>query len=82
MSVYTIVFAGSVPAGGLFAGAIASTWSVPVSLLVGALLTLTVGLGGLAWLRRIRATERRERPVTPEIAVAASGDPLRIARRQ
>lgn len=82
MSVYTTVFAGSVPAGGLFAGAIASTWGVGVAFLVGAVLTLGVGLGGFAWLRRIRRADRRARPVTPEMAVAASGDRMRIARRQ
>ena len=36
MSVYTTVFAGSVPLGGLLMGAIASAWSVPMALMVGA----------------------------------------------
>jgi hypothetical protein len=82
MSVYTTTFAGSVPAGGLFAGAIASTWGVPASLAAGAVPTLLVGLVAFAWLRRLRRAERRERPVSPERAVAASADPLRMARRQ
>lgn len=82
MSVYTTVFAGSVPAGGLFAGAIASGWGVGAAFLVGAVLTLAVGFTSLAWLRRIRRADRRERAVSPEVAVAASGDPLRVARRQ
>ena len=37
MSLYTTVFAGSVPAGGLLMGWIASAWGVPPSLLVGAI---------------------------------------------
>ena len=82
MSVYTTVFAGSVPVGGLFAGAIASGWGVGVAFLVGAVLTLAVGFASLVWLRRIRRADRRERAVSPEVAVAASGDPLRVARRQ
>ena len=83
MAVYTTVFAGSVPAGGLISGAIASRWGVPTSLIVGAALTLAVGLGGLAWLRRIRRVQRAERPVKAEIAIGASGDTqLTAARRQ
>jgi MFS family permease len=83
MSVYTTLFAGSVPAGGLFAGAIASGWGVGVAFLAGAVLTLAVGVGGLVWLRRIRRSERRERRVTPEIAAGASGEvQLGIARRR
>jgi MFS family permease len=61
MSVYTTVFAGSVPAGGLLMGAIASSWSVPAALLVGALATTVIGIGGWFWLRRIEA--RTPRPV-------------------
>jgi MFS family permease len=59
MSVYTTVFSGSVPAGGLLMGAIASQWSVPAALMIGALLSLVCGLGGWLWLRRIRAPGRR-----------------------
>ena len=56
MSVYTTVFAGSVPVGGLVMGAIASAWGVPLALMIGALLTLAVGIGGWFWLGRIRAS--------------------------
>ena len=58
MGVYTTVFAGSVPVGGLLMGAVASALSVPIALFVGALLTLAVGIGGWFWLRRIRASGR------------------------
>jgi len=58
MSFYTTIFAGSVPLGGLLMGAIASLWGVPLALLIGALLTLAVGIGGWFWLRRIHAADR------------------------
>ena len=58
MSFYTTIFAGSVPLGGLLMGAIASLWGVPLALLIGALLTLAVGIGGWFWLRRIHASDR------------------------
>jgi MFS family permease len=72
MSVYTTVFAGSVPAGGLLMGAIASAWSVPLSLMIGALLSLAVGIGGWAWLRRIRAADQPLR--APRGATLATAD--------
>jgi MFS family permease len=72
MSVYTTVFAGSVPAGGLLMGAIASAWSVPLSLMIGALLSLAVGIGGWTWLRRIRGADLPARP--PRGATLATAD--------
>jgi MFS family permease len=70
MSVYTTVFAGSVPAGGLLMGAVASAWGVPLALFVGAVATTAVGAAGWLWLRRIDATSprvaRAERPARPE----------------
>jgi MFS family permease len=90
MSLYTTVFAGSVPAGGLLMGWIASTWGVSVALLVGALLSLAVGLVAWPWYLRIRRglrAERMERANRPDVAAgAASGaapDPrLTVARRR
>jgi predicted permease len=61
MSFYTTIFAGSVPAGGLLMGALASAGGVAVSIFVGAVLTLVVGIGGWIWLRRIRAADRPPR---------------------
>jgi MFS family permease len=82
MSVYTTVFAGSVPAGGLLMGAIASTWGVPFALMVGAILSLVVGIGAWAWLRRIRGAER-SRVIDARVAAAASGETqLTVARRR
>ena len=71
MSVYTTVFSGSVPAGGLLMGAIASAWGVPLALLVGGVLSLVCGAGAWVWLRRIRPVERTVR--RPSIASADIG---------
>ena len=56
MSVYTTVFAGSTPIGGLLAGTLASAYGVPFSIAFGGAGSLVVGLAGYAWLRRVRAT--------------------------
>lgn len=83
MSVYTTVFAGSVPAGGLLMGAIASIWGVPLALLVGGVLSLAVGVGAWVWLGRIRGAQRAARTVEPLVAVGAAGEsPLSVARRR
>jgi len=53
MSVYTTVFAGSVPIGGIAAGALASAVGVPMTLAISGLLSLAVGAGAFVWWRRI-----------------------------
>jgi MFS family permease len=60
MSVYTTVFAGSTPVGGLVTGAIASSAGVPFAIGLGAVLSLATGLLSLSWLRG-RAQPGRER---------------------
>ncbi|HEV2580995.1 MAG TPA: MFS transporter [Ktedonobacteraceae bacterium] len=50
MSVYMMVFAGSVPPGNLFAGGLALLWGAPVSLLIGAGLSLVAAV--VAWIMR------------------------------
>jgi MFS family permease len=55
MSVYTTVFVGSSPVGGLLMGAIASTFGVDVSLAVGGIACVVLGLIAFLWLRRIPA---------------------------
>jgi MFS family permease len=57
MSVYTTIFAGSVPVGGLLAGFIASSLGVPVALGFGGAVSLVVALAAMAWWSR--ATGRR-----------------------
>ena len=87
MSLYTTVFAGSVPAGGLLMGWIASSWGVPVSLMIGAILSLLVGLAAWPWLARIRRDQRAARANRADVVAAATGgaatDPrLTVARRR
>jgi MFS family permease len=54
ISVYTTVFVGSAPVGGLLMGWIASAFGVDVSLAVGGIGCLATGTLSLVWLRRIR----------------------------
>ena len=87
MSLYTTVFAGSVPAGGLLMGWIASSWGVPVSLMIGAILSLLVGVAAWPWLARIRRDQRAARANRADVVAAATGgaatDPrLTVARRR
>ena len=87
MSLYTTVFAGSVPAGGLLMGWIASSWGVPTSLMVGAILSLIVGLAAWPWLARIRRDQRAARANRADVVATATGgaatDPrLTVARRR
>jgi len=87
MSLYTTVFAGSVPASGLLMGWIASSWGVPTSLMVGAILSLLVGLAAWPWLARIRRDQRAARANRADVAATATGgaatDPrLTVARRR
>lgn len=57
MSVYTTVFAGSTPIGGLMAGALASSLGVPFALGFGAVLSLLVGVGAAIWYSRSRTAK-------------------------
>ena len=52
MSVYTTVFAGSTPVGGLVAGALASRLGVAEAIAIGAVLSLIVGIVVMVWYRR------------------------------
>jgi MFS family permease len=57
ISVYTTVFVGSTPIGGLLMGWVASRFGVDVSLAIGGVGCLVVGALVFAWLRRIRGDE-------------------------
>jgi MFS family permease len=52
MSVYTTVFAGSSPVGGLFIGTIASLAGIAVAVALGGGLATLVALGAWLWVRR------------------------------
>jgi MFS family permease len=90
MSLYTTVFAGSVPAGGLLMGWIASSWGVPTAIFIGAVLSLGVGLAAWPWLARIRRDQRAVRLNRVEVmpagaagAAGAAGEPrMTVARRR
>ena len=73
MSVYTTVFAGSTPIGGLVAGGLASMVSVPFSIAVGAALSLVTGLGLTAWYWRERGRAHARRVGPGESLSAAPG---------
>lgn len=49
MSVYMLVFAGSVPLGNLFTGGLAHFFGAPISLIVGAGLSLIAAIAGWIW---------------------------------
>jgi MFS family permease len=51
MSVYTTVFAGSTPFGGLFAGTVAGLWGVQAALGAGGLIALLAAGYAVLWLR-------------------------------
>ncbi len=70
MSVYTVVFVGSTPLGGLLIGAIASASGVAAALAVGGAACVVVGAVGYLWLSRIRA---REQLATAASTAAAGG---------
>ncbi|HEU0244835.1 MAG TPA: MFS transporter [Candidatus Limnocylindrales bacterium] len=55
ISVYTTVFVGSTPLGGLLMGWIASSIGVDAAIALGGAGSLVAGLGILVWLRRIQA---------------------------
>ncbi|MEI7743189.1 MAG: MFS transporter [Chloroflexota bacterium] len=68
VSVYTTVFVGSTPLGGLLMGWLASAFGVDVSLLVAGISCLVTGVLVLAWLRRIQGAELFA-PATPVVRV-------------
>jgi len=72
MSVYTTIFAGSTPIGGPIMGAIASVAGIAVSLAIGGLLSVGIGIAAFARLRRLGL----DRPVEmPPATAYASGAP-------
>jgi MFS family permease len=56
ISVYTTVFVGSAPVGGLLMGWLASAFSVEASLAVGGVACIATGALVFVWLRRIRGS--------------------------
>lgn len=75
MSVYTTVFAGTTPIGGLLMGGIASTFGVAISLAIGGVLCAATGVGAMLWLPGMR---RRSQVVQDP---ATTGARTLVARR-
>ncbi len=82
MSVYTTIFAGSTPIGGLLMGGIASFYGVAVSLVVGGIVAAIIGVGAMVWVRRqrldevvARVTGGDRRSARPAVVVAAAAKP-------
>jgi MFS family permease len=69
MSVYTTVFAGSTPIGGLVTGAIASGLGAATAIVVGGALSLATGVGAMVSIRgkTIRARPSRTVRTSPEV---------------
>jgi MFS family permease len=78
MSVYTTIFVGSTPIGGLLLGAVASRFGVPTAFLAGGIVTVAIGLWAVAWLRSMPAPSTRPKPMSAAAGSDASG--LTIAR--
>jgi MFS family permease len=79
MAVYTTVFAGTTPIGGLLMGWIAATGGASAAILLGGLVSLLAAIAGFVWYRRLEAagltTDRMLRkPAQPGPAGAASAD--------
>jgi MFS family permease len=58
IGVYTTVFVGSTPIGGLATGAIASALGVAAAVAIGGAISAAAGVAGAVWLRSIRERER------------------------
>ncbi len=68
MGVYTTVFVGSTPVGGLATGVIGSAIGIPAAIAIGGAISALAGLGGALWLRSVRG--RRAVRVAAEAATA------------
>ncbi|MEO6207525.1 MAG: MFS transporter, partial [Candidatus Limnocylindrales bacterium] len=80
MSVYTTVFAGSVPIGGLAMGAMASAIGIPITILIGGILSLATGLAAFIWWQRIRPSASTTFTGTAVAQVAMHGPERQRAR--
>jgi MFS family permease len=82
LSVYTTVFVGSTPIGGLLMGFIASRYGIDISVGIGGAISVACGVLAFVWLRRV---SKRPRPVTVKGALegteAATATLTRIGPR-
>jgi MFS family permease len=81
MAVYTTVFAGSTPIGGLLMGFVASRFGVAESMVLGGVLCAVIGAAAFAWIRRHRAaTSTSARPESRPATAGAATAPASPAR--
>ncbi len=76
MSVYTTVFAGSTPVGGLLMGWIASRFGVAEAMALGGIACTVIGFAAYGWVRRRRitlATGTRGQPAMAGASTASVG---------
>jgi MFS family permease len=64
IAVYTTVFVGSTPIGGLATGAVASVLGVAAAIGIGGAISAAAGIAGAVWLRAIRERERERARAT------------------
>jgi len=76
MSVYTTVFAGSTPFGGLVTGAIASSFGAAVAVGLGGAASLATGIGAMAWLRGSPMRPSSALPLSRVPEPARAADPI------
>ncbi len=82
MSVYTTVFAASVPIGGLAAGFLAANIGILATILVGGSLSLATGITAAIWYRRIKAAGLVSPVVTQRASAGAERQPGRRRQRE
>ena len=73
ISVYTTVFVGSTPVGGIIVGWLASRYGVDASLFVGGVACVAAGALGFLWLRRITARGAVRAAAHPAAAETPAG---------
>lgn len=80
MSLYVLVFAGSSPIGGLFAGGVAQLWGAPAGFVLGALFSIVfLALAGWHLLRNVTMPSLRETGHASGPDDAVPDGPQRIA---
>jgi hypothetical protein len=80
MSLYVMVFAGSAPIGGFFAGGVAELWGAPAGFLLGALFSSLFVLL-VAWQLGVRAPQRASRKADPPAPVPVADEERPAAAR-
>jgi hypothetical protein len=81
MSLYVTVFAGTVPIGGFFAGAVAEIWDAPTGFLLGGALSV-VFIGLVAWQMLLRDRAWTDASASTPVPRAATDDDARRAANQ